>query len=188
MAKKRIDPGPFVVPMPLVLVGAEVEGKPNFMPAAFLGIANYGPPILACGLNPEHRTCRGIEEHGEFSISLPPPELVEPTDWCGIWSGDKKDKSGVFKTFTGELPKAPMVEECRFAAECKLVQTVKFDIDTVYFGEVKAVHVDEDALKDDQPDWQKIDPMIFTFPDKGYWRLGDFVARAWRVGKDYGKS
>ena len=36
-------------PMPVVLVGAEVEGKANFMTAAFLGIANYKPPVVAYG-------------------------------------------------------------------------------------------------------------------------------------------
>jgi flavin reductase (DIM6/NTAB) family NADH-FMN oxidoreductase RutF len=62
MAKKSIEPGPFVLPMPLALVGAMVDGKPNYMPAAFLSIANYKPPKVACGLNAEHKTCRGIVE------------------------------------------------------------------------------------------------------------------------------
>jgi flavin reductase (DIM6/NTAB) family NADH-FMN oxidoreductase RutF len=43
-------------------VGAMVDGKPNYMPAAFLSIANYKPPKVACGLNAEHKTCRGIVE------------------------------------------------------------------------------------------------------------------------------
>ena len=54
MTKVKIEPGPFVVPMPIVLVGADVNGKANFMPAAFLGIVNYKPVTVACGLNPKH--------------------------------------------------------------------------------------------------------------------------------------
>jgi flavin reductase (DIM6/NTAB) family NADH-FMN oxidoreductase RutF len=183
MTKTRIDPGPFVVPMPVALVGAEVDGRPNFMPAAFLGIVNFNPPIVACGLSPKHRTSRGIVEHGVFSLSLPSPELVKPTDWCGIWSGDKKDKSELFEVFQGELQHAPMVSACRLCAECKLIRTLELEIDTVYFGEVIAVHADESVLDNGKPDWKKIDPLLFTFPDKSYWRIGDYLARAWSVGK-----
>lgn len=185
MQKIAIEPGPFVIPMPTVLVGAEVEGKPNFMPAAFIGIVNYKPVIIACGMSPTHHTCKGMEAHGTFSINLPGPELVKKTDWCGINSGEKKSKADVFETFHGKLETAPMIEECRFTAECEIVQKVMFEIDTVYFGEVVGVYVDEEALKDGAPDWQKINPLIFTFPDNGYWRLGEYVAKAWEIGTDY---
>lgn len=50
--KVSIEPGPFVVPMPAALAGSLVKGSPNFMPAAFLGIMNYDPPIAAAGLSP----------------------------------------------------------------------------------------------------------------------------------------
>lgn len=42
MSKVRLDPGPFVLPMPAALVGAVVGGRPNFMTAAFAGIVNTG--------------------------------------------------------------------------------------------------------------------------------------------------
>lgn len=185
MPKRRIAPGPFVLPMPTVLVGALVEGRPNFMPAAFVGIANYKPAVVACGLNPEHHTCRGLVEQGAFSLNLPSPELVEATDWCGLHSGKRTDKSDIFETFTGELPGAPMITACRLSAECKLLSEVPFGVDTVYFGEVVAVHADEEVLEGDAPVWPRVDPLLFTFPDKGYWRLGDYVAKAWSVGKGY---
>jgi hypothetical protein len=38
------------------------------------------------------------------------------------------------------------------------------------------------------PDWRKIAPLIFTFPDKGYWTLGERVAQAWSVGKGFRKG
>ncbi len=185
MTKVRLDPGPYVVPMPTVLVGARVEGRPNFMPAAFVGIANYKPAIVACGLNPDHHTCQGIEASRCFSLNLPPPELVEATDWCGLNSGKRTDKSGVFETFTGELEDAPMIQACHLTLECRLVKQVAFAVDTVYFGEVVAVHADEHVVEDGQPDWPQIAPLIFTFPDQGYWQLGAYVAKAWSVGKSF---
>jgi flavin reductase (DIM6/NTAB) family NADH-FMN oxidoreductase RutF len=181
----KIDPGPFVLPMPVALVGATVNGKANFMTAAFAGIVNFKPPIVACGLNPAHHTCDGISENGVFSLNLPSPEMVESTDWCGLKSGKKHDKSRVFETFAGELETAPMIEACRLTAECKVLQTVPFDVDTVFFGEVVSVYIDDTVAADGAPDWNKINPLLFTFPDKGYWQLGGRIADAWSVGKNF---
>jgi len=189
MAKKKMmDPGPFVLPMPTVLVGANVEGKPNFMTAAFVGIVNFKPAIVGCGLNPSHRTCDGIAENSTFSLNIPPRELVEKTDYCGLYSGNKVDKTDLFDVFYGELNTAPMIGECRLSAECKLIKTVPYEQDTLYLAEVVQVHADEDVVDGDNLDWQKIDPLIFTFPDKSYWGLGAHVADAWSVGKALKKA
>jgi flavin reductase (DIM6/NTAB) family NADH-FMN oxidoreductase RutF len=185
MKKVSIEPGPYVLPMPVTLVGSVVEGRPNFMPAAFIGIMNYDPPIVAAGLSPTHHTCDGITANGTFSINLPGPELVEATDWCGLHSGKQTDKSGVFDTFTEKLDTAPMIRQCRITVECRVLQTLEFAVDTVYFGEVIGVYADEDALKDGTPDWKKVAPLIFTFPDKGYWELGEYVAEAWSIGTEF---
>jgi flavin reductase (DIM6/NTAB) family NADH-FMN oxidoreductase RutF len=185
MNKISLDPGPYVVPMPVVLVGAMVDGKPNFMPAAFLGIMNYDPPLVGAALSPTHYTCKGIEANETYSINLPGPELVEVTDWCGLHSGEQTDKSTVFEIFTEKLDTAPMIKRCRLTVECKVVKTVKFSIDTVYFGEIVGVYADEEVHKGGAPDWEKVAPLIFTFPDKGYWGLGDYVAEAWSIGTEY---
>jgi flavin reductase (DIM6/NTAB) family NADH-FMN oxidoreductase RutF len=186
MKKLKLDPGPFVFPMPVALVGAVVNGKTNFMTAAFAGIVNVKPPVVACGLNPAHHTCDGILENGVFSLNLPDPDLVVETDWCGLYSGKKHDKSGIFDTFTGELPAAPMIDACRLTAQCRLLDTVPFEVDTVFFGEVVSIFIDDDAVTETGgPDWRKINPLLFTFPDKGYWKLGVRVADAWRIGKTF---
>lgn len=185
MSKVKIAPGPFVLPMPLVLVGAVVEDKPNFMPAAFAGIVNYKPPIVVVGLNPEHHTCVGMAEHGTFSLNLPRAELVEATDWCGLKSGTNVDKSGVFETFAGELEGAPLIADCPLNIECRVTKTLPFDVDTAYFAEVVAVHADEDIVEDGGLRWDRVAPLLFTFPDRAYWKLGERVAQAWKVGKDF---
>ncbi len=183
MSKRRLEPGPFVVPMPTVLLGATVDGKPNYMTAAFVGIANFKPAVVGCGLSPTHLTSKGIERSRTFSLNLPRAEQVEVTDYCGLHSGAKVDKAALFETFYGELGDAPMIASCPLNVECRLLQTVPFAVDTLYLGEVVAVHADDDALTDGAPDWEKIAPLLFTFPDRGYWRLGGFVARAWEVGR-----
>jgi flavin reductase (DIM6/NTAB) family NADH-FMN oxidoreductase RutF len=185
VAKRTIKPGPYIVPMPTVLVGSLVEGRPNFMTAAFCGIANYQPAVIGCGLSPTHRTCRGIEEHGAFSVNVPSRDQVVITDYCGLVSGDKVDKSTLFETFTGSLPGAPMIASFPLTAECRLLQSVPFGGDTLYLAEIVAVHAEEGILTNDQLDWHKLQPLLFTFPDAGYWAKGEYVAKAWSVGKQH---
>jgi flavin reductase (DIM6/NTAB) family NADH-FMN oxidoreductase RutF len=93
MKKITIDRGAaFLYPMPMVLAGAIVQEKANFMAAAWAARVNSKPPLLAVALGPHH-TKRGIEENRQFSISIPDAELIEKTDYCGIVSGKKTDTS-----------------------------------------------------------------------------------------------
>jgi flavin reductase (DIM6/NTAB) family NADH-FMN oxidoreductase RutF len=171
--------------MPIVLVGADVYGKPNFMTAAFMSIINVKPPMIACGLNPAHRTCDGIVAHNAFSICIPSSAMVEVVDWCGIASGHKEDKSSVFTVFRGEIPGAPMIEECALCAECRLVQATPYGVDTLYIAEIVHVHAKDECVVNGRVDWSKISPLLFTFPEPSYWKLGDYAGKAWHIGRDY---
>lgn len=185
MARKSITPGPYIVPMPAILVGSLVEDRPNFMTAAFCGIANFQPPMIACGLSPAHRTCRGIEEHRQLSINVPSQDQVVVTDYCGLVSGDKVDKGALFETFIGALDAAPMISAFPLTAECRLVKSVPLGVDTLYIAEIVGVHAEEEVLTDGEVDWSKVRPLLFTFPAPSYWRLGDFAGRAWSIGKQH---
>ncbi len=182
---KRLEPGPFLVPMPTVLVGADVGDKPNFMTAAFVAVTNIKPPMIACGLNPSHRTCNGIVANQAFSVCVPSANMAEVVDWCGIASGHTDDKSQVFSVFRGDLPGAPMIRECALCAECRLVQATPFGVDTLYVAEIVGVHAQEQCLTEGRVDWSKVSPLIFTFPDPSYWKLGDYVGKAWHIGRAY---
>lgn len=50
--------------MPVTLVGANVNGKPNFLAVAFCGIMNPHPPTIYAALNEAHHTNAGIRENG----------------------------------------------------------------------------------------------------------------------------
>lgn len=67
MEKIRLELGPLVLPMPTVLIGATVKNVPNFMPAAFIGIVNFNPVVVACGLSPTHH--RASHQGGETDFA-----------------------------------------------------------------------------------------------------------------------
>ena len=97
----------FFIPMPVVLVGTQVMGKDNFMTVGWCARANANPPMIACGIGNHHYTPKGIMENKTFSVNIPSSDLIEKTDYCGIVSGEKTDKSKVFEVFYGRSRPPP---------------------------------------------------------------------------------
>ncbi|HOI12845.1 MAG TPA: flavin reductase family protein [Methanoculleus sp.] len=173
----------FFIPMPVVLVGTQVNGKTNFMTVGWCSRANANPPMILCGIGNSHHTPRGIAETKTFSVNLPSSALLEKTDYCGLVSGDTVDKSGVFDVFYGTLATAPMIRECPVNLECRLVETVALPTNTVFIGEIVGAYADGSAIRDGKPDYAAIDPLLLTMPDNHYWRLGEHAGDAWNAGK-----
>jgi len=132
MVKMKLDDGDFGYPMPVTLVGATVDGKPNFMAVAWVSRVNYSPTYLAIAIGRKHHTTRGIEEHGTFSVNLPGRDLVVPTDYVGIYSGAEVDKAEIFDVFYGELETAPMAEGCPLCAEYRVAHKLELPGDYLY--------------------------------------------------------
>jgi flavin reductase (DIM6/NTAB) family NADH-FMN oxidoreductase RutF len=73
--------------VPIVLMGANVNGKPNYMAVGFVSGVNIKPAIVYVSLNKKHHTPKGIIENSTFSINVPSTEYVRETDYCGLVSG-----------------------------------------------------------------------------------------------------
>ena len=172
-------------PMPVSLVGAYVDGKPNFMAVAWFTIACYKPPRIAISLGKGHYTNPGIKENKTFSVCLPSEDMVEMTDYCGIVSGKKIDKSEIFDLFYGELKTAPLIKDCPLSMECQLVEIVESGLNEIFIGEIRGTYTEERFLTDGKLDFRKMKPLILSQPDTSYWGLGEQVARAWNIGKKY---
>jgi flavin reductase (DIM6/NTAB) family NADH-FMN oxidoreductase RutF len=138
-------------PMPTVLVGAMVNGKPNYLAIAHVGIMDHGS--ISISMNKDHYTNAGIKEHGTFSINIPSVDLVKETDYCGLVSGKHTDKSRLFDHFFGVLETAPMITACPINMECKLIQTVDFPKHDIFIGQIVETHCDERCLTDGTVDF-----------------------------------
>lgn len=182
MEKQQIGAN-FFVPMPVVLVGTQVEGKVNFMTVGWCTRANASPPMIVCGIGNHHYTPKGIEKSGTFSVNIPSSDMLEKTDFCGLVSGKKTDKSHVFDVFYGALQTAPMIRECPIAMECRLIKAVPLPTNTLYIGEIAEAYADGKVVTDGKPDFPVIDPLFLTMPDNRYWTLGTHAGNAWSAGK-----
>jgi flavin reductase (DIM6/NTAB) family NADH-FMN oxidoreductase RutF len=188
MPKLKFGADTLLYPMPVTLVGADVNGKPNFLTVAFCGIMNPHPPMIYAALNKAHHTNSGIRENRTFSVNIPSADMVSITDYCGIFSGRDVDKSGIFDVFYGELGNAPMIAECPISMECRLHRIIEFEMDEVFIGEIVQSYVDPECLTDGLPDIKKMSPMTFSMRDNNYWRLGEGLGRAWSIGKEFKKD
>ena len=169
-------------PLPTTLVGANVEGKPNYITIAHVGIMDLGSVSL--GMHKSHYTNAGIKVNKTFSVNIPSIEMVKETDYCGIVSGKKADKAKLFETFYGNLETAPMIKGCPINMECKLIKTVDFPNHDVFVGEVVETYCDEECLTDGIVDFSKIRPILFVMNDRSYWKLGERFAKAWNIGNE----
>jgi flavin reductase (DIM6/NTAB) family NADH-FMN oxidoreductase RutF len=142
---------------------------------------------ISLGVNKVHYTNAGIKENNTFSVNIPPESLVKETDYCGIVSGKKTDKSHLFDVFYGELETAPMIKECPINMECRLERIVDFPAHDVFVGDIVQTHVDESALLNGKVDISKLKPLLFDMSSKKYWSLGHTIANCWSIGKEIKK-
>ena len=190
MGKVLLCPSTQIYPMPVFLVGANVDGIPNFMAVAWGGIANSEPPMISIGIRPHRHTHKGIIQNSTFSVNIPSIEQVKEADYCGIVSGAKENKAEVckFNVFYGKLDSAPLIEQCPINLECKLVETVKLNSHSLFIGQVEETHISEDCLTEGKPDFNKIIPIVYTTDaSRQYLALGDFIARAFEIGLELKK-
>lgn len=183
--KRNLGPVNALYPSLTTIVGAVVDGKPNFLTIAHVGIMNHGQPqYLSFGINKRHHTNQGIVEHREFSVCIPGEDLVVETDYVGLVSGKNMDKSKVFDLFQGELAFAPLIKGCPVCMECRLARVVDFETHDVFIGEIVATHAEESVLEDDgKIDIARVRPLLFDMASVKYWSLGAEVAPCWNVGK-----
>ncbi len=186
MAKVRMGPSNMLLPMPLVLVGAEVDGRANFLAIAYCGIINHAPPTIAVALRRNRFTAAGIKRTKHFSVNAVSEDMLEAADYCGIHSGAQVDKSRVFEVVYGEA-QAPLIAASPCCMECKLKKTLNLDTHEVFIGEITEVYMDEEALTEGSADLSKVRPVVFGI-DASYWGLGLRLGNAFQMGKNFAPS
>jgi len=187
MGKVLLGPGTLIYPQPALLVGANVNGKPNFLTVAWAGIAGENPPMVSIAIRHSRYTLKGIRQNMTFSVNVPSTDMVRETDYCGIVSGSEVDKVEVcrFKVFYGKLGSAPLIEQYPVNLECKVVHILDLGSHSLVIGRIRETHVSESCLTDGKPDIDKINPLIYiTDSDGQYQALGGVIGKAYSAGKE----
>jgi flavin reductase (DIM6/NTAB) family NADH-FMN oxidoreductase RutF len=187
--KIKLGSIPYVYPIPIVLAGANIRGRPNYATLGDCGVMGIKPPLVYVSLHKEHYTTRGVLENGTFSVNFPSTELLSITDYCGLVSGKEVDKSELFVTFYGELRTAPMIDECPVNLECSVVHDFSIEHRHIFVGEVVQAYVGQEYLAESGEhrsvaDLTRLDPIIYAL-DNRYYRIGDPIGVGYREGKAF---
>jgi len=187
MAKVTLGARTLLLPLPSVLVGADVDGKPNFSAYAWCGIVNSRPPMLSVSFRPQRHTLKGVKQNGTFSVNIPSCEQVKETDYCGTFSGKDRDKTAdcKFDIFYGKLPHTPLISECPINMECRVLHMLNLGSQEMMVALIEEVYITDSCLTDGQPDVAKINPFLWVSrPSNKYWSFGKPIGEAFVTGKE----
>lgn len=178
----------FCLPWTQTILGTHLNGKVNYMALDWLTRVNFKPAMLGICVNKGNASHGAILDTGEFSINVPSVEMVVVTDYTGLISGKRADKSSLFDVFYGDLQQAPMIQECPLSMECRVDQRVDLPTNSFFIAEIVNIYCDEKFFTDGTPDVSKIKPFVLTMPDNRFWSLGECVGKAWHAGKEFRKQ
>ena len=187
MAKTTIGPRTILYPMPTVLVGVNVDEKPNFMAVAYCGVVNSQPPMLSVSLQHPRHTLKGVKQNNTFSVNIASVCIVKETDYCGLVSGSKTDKVNDcnFHVFFGKLKETPLITECPVNIECRVVHMLNLGSHVIVIGQVEEVHVTDSCFTNGEPDVDMINPFLFVAgPNCEYRVFGKPIGKAFSMGKE----
>jgi flavin reductase (DIM6/NTAB) family NADH-FMN oxidoreductase RutF len=176
MGRKSLPPTTMLFPTPVVLVTSiDEKGKPNVITLAWTGVVNSDPPMVGISIRPERYSHGNIQRIKEFVINLPSEELLRKVDACGILSGREVDKFSQvgLKAIPSEKVKPPLIDECLVQMECEVKQVIPLGSHDLFLGQIVALHVKEEILKEKgRIDILKALPIVYCPGAHEYWSLG----------------
>jgi len=183
--KKQLSVKPLLFPMPTPLVAAEFEGERGLFTCAWIGMVSGTPPTIGMAVRATRNTMRLIEGSGDFTVNVPRVGMEAAVDFCGIVSGADADKfAGARLTAApSSIVSAPLVAECPFNIECKVVGVHEMGEYRLVMGEIVETHADEEILnKAGKVDVGLLDPLLYVPGTQEYRGVGPKVADAYTVG------
>ena len=182
--KKEIKNKQAIFPMPVLLIATFNEnGSVDVMNAAWGTMFEMDEVLL--NLSASHKTVKNIKARKGLVVHLADAKHAAEADYFGMVSAnnvkDKFAKSGM--TYTkSEVVDAPIINEFPVALECEFERFNEVEDEYGVIAKVKRVSVDEELLKDGKVDIDKLEALAFDPFTNGYYKVGNRVADAFKVG------
>jgi flavin reductase (DIM6/NTAB) family NADH-FMN oxidoreductase RutF len=186
--KKKSGAVPYVAPIPILLVGANVDGKPNFATVGDCAVLGLRPALVVVSLSATHHTTRGVLSERVFSINVPTQSMVSLVDYFGNVSGRDIDKSALLPSEPGEETGAPLATACPINLECRVRTVVEIEHRRIFIADVVQAHVDE-AFVEPTGAGNRVAPLTAIRPivyglDGYYYEIGNKIGTSyecWRA-------
>ncbi len=148
MAKLSWKGAALIAPLPPVMVSCGAGKNINIITVAWTGITNTNPPKTYVSIRKNRYSYNLIRESGEFVINLSPASLVRAVDFCGMYTGAKKDKFRECNLTPeqSEWVASPSIAECPLCLECRVSSVRELGTHDIFEADIVGVRVDESLL------------------------------------------
>lgn len=182
IGKKNIGGRLALYPMPVTVVGAEVDGKINWLIVAHVGIIGHDRILIS--MSNRHYTNRGIIESKKLSVNLVDRAMLPKADYVGSVSGATTDKSHVFAYHYGANG-SPVIDASPLTMECEVVDIYKSEGFDNFICSVVNTYADENILDSvGNLDYGKLKPVLFEFPTYSYLATGEVIGKCLKLDKE----
>lgn len=169
-------------PKPMTVVGAEVEGKVNWLVVGHTGVIGHDRILVS--MNKNHYTNQGIRKSKKLSINLVSREMLPKADYVGSVSGASADKSGVFDFHWGENG-TPVIDASPLTMECDVVDIYETEGFDNFICSVANTYAAPEVLDDNgKLDYTRLKPVLFEFPTYSYIATGEVIGKCLKLDKE----
>ena len=182
--KQNIGSVPALYPKPMTVIGAEVDGKVNWLVVGHTGIIGHDRVLVS--MSKSHYTNQGIQKSKKLSINLVSREMLPKADYVGSVSGASVDKSGVFEYHWGENG-TPVIDASPLTMECDVVDVYETEGFDNFICSIANTYAAPDVLgKDGKLDYTRLKPVLFEFPTYSYLATGEIIGKCLDLDKQPG--
>lgn len=179
--KKHIGNLLALYPKPMTVVGAEVDGKVNWLVVGHTGIIGHDRILVS--MSDKHYTNQGIRQSKKLSVNLVSREMLPKADYVGSVSGASVDKSEVFSFHWGENG-TPVIDASPLTMECEVVDIYKTEgFDNFICSVVNTYAAPEVLDAAGKPDYTRLKPVLFDFTTYSYIATGEVIGKCLNLDK-----
>ena len=180
--KKNIGNVLALYPKPMTVVGAEVEGKVNWLVVGHTGIIGHDRVLVS--MSKSHYTNQGIRKSKKLSVNLVSREMLPQADYVG--SGASVNKSGVFKYHWGENG-TPVIDASPLTMECNVEDIFETEGFDNFICSIANTYAAPEVLDSEgKLDYTQLKPVLFEFPTYSYIATGEIIGKCRNLDKQPG--
>ncbi len=182
--KKNIGNVLALYPKPMTVVGAEVEGKVNWLVVGHTGIIGHDRVLVS--MSKSHYTNQGIRKSKKLSINLVSREMLPQADYVGSVSGASVNKSKVFKYHWGENG-TPVIDASPLTMECNVEDIFETEGFDNFICSIANTYAAPEVLDSEgKLDYTQLKPVLFEFPTYSYIATGEIIGKCLNLDKQPG--
>lgn len=179
--KQHIGSKLALYPMPLVVVGTMVNGKPNWTLVGHLGIIGHDRVMVS--MSEAHYSNQGIRTEKALSINIVDEAMLKKADYTGCVSGAKEDKSALFDYRIAENG-VPVIEDSPVTMVCAVDDVYKTEGFESFICKITATYAEESVLDvNGKLDYQRLKPVLFEMPAYQYLKTGEVLGKCMKMAK-----